>query len=112
MIEALQTGSHALTQVMKRTVEKAQDGKQHVLETGEDLKAIAHHSERVYEMSVLIATSAEEQSAVANEIATNLMEIRNQSHDVEQSANQSVSGCDELHATAEQLDQLLVGLKV
>ncbi|CAM4095583.1 methyl-accepting chemotaxis protein [Shewanella aquimarina] len=112
MIEALQSGSQALTQVMKRTVEKAQDGKQHVLETGEDLKAIAHHSERVYEMSVLIATSAEEQSAVANEIATNLMEIRNQSHDVEQSANQSVSGCDELHATAEQLDQLLVGLKI
>lgn len=62
-------------------------------------------------MSVLIATSAEEQSAVANEIATNLMEIRNQSHNVEQSANQSVSGCDELHATAEELDQLLVGLK-
>ena len=112
MIEALQSGSQALTQVMKRTVAKAQDGKQHVLETGEDLKAIAHHSERVYEMSVLIATSAEEQSAVANEIATNLMEIRNQSHDVEQSANQSVSGCDELHATAEQLDQLLVGLKI
>ena len=63
-------------------------------------------------MSVLIATSADEQSAVANEIATNLMEIRNQSHNVEQSANDSVSGCDELHATAEQLDQLLVGLKI
>ncbi|GIU28908.1 chemotaxis protein [Shewanella colwelliana] len=112
MIEALQTGSQDLTRVMKRTVDKAEEGKQHVLDTGEDLKAIAHHSEKVYEMSVLIATSAEEQSAVANEIATNLMEIRNQSHDVEQSANQSVSGCDELHATAEQLDHLLVGLKV
>ncbi len=112
MIEALQKGSQDLTQVMKRTVDKADEGKRHVLDTGEDLKAIAEHSGRVYEMSVLIATSADEQSAVANEIATNLMEIRNQSHNVEQSANESVSGCDELHATAEQLDQLLVGLKI
>ncbi|RTR32022.1 methyl-accepting chemotaxis protein [Shewanella atlantica] len=112
MIEALQSGAQNLTQVMKRTVDKADDGKKHVLDTGEDLKAIAHHSSKVMEMSVLIATSAEEQSSVANEIASNLMEIRNQSHNVEQSANESVSGCDELHATAEQLDELLVGLKI
>lgn len=112
MIEALQSGAQDLTRVMKRTVDKAEEGKRHVLDTGQDLNTIAHHSEKVYEMSVLIATSAEEQSAVANEIATNLMGIRNQSHEVEQSANQSVSGCDELHATAEQLDQLLVGLKL
>ncbi|MCL1143275.1 methyl-accepting chemotaxis protein [Shewanella gaetbuli] len=112
MIEALQSGTQNLTQVMSRTVEQAAEGKKHVLQTGEDLSNIAHHSHKVLEMSVLIATSADEQSAVANEIATNLMEIRNQSHNVEQSANESVSGCDELHATAEQLDHLLVGLKV
>ncbi|MCG9730682.1 methyl-accepting chemotaxis protein [Shewanella sp. Isolate13] len=112
MIEALQSGARNLKLVMSRTVEKAEEGKKHVLDTGKDLQGIAHHSAKVYEMSVLIATSAEEQSSVANEIATNLMDIRNQSHDVEQSANQSVSGCDELHATAEQLDKLLIGLKI
>jgi methyl-accepting chemotaxis protein len=112
MIESLQSGARNLTMVMERTVEQAEEGKKHVIQTGEDLTSIAHHSGKVLDMSVLIATSAEEQSAVANEIATNLMEIRNQSHNVEQSANQSVSGCDELHATAEQLDQLLVGLKL
>lgn len=112
MIESLQSGIRNLTQVMSRTVNQANEGKQHVLQTGKDLEFIAHHSNKVFEMSVLIATSAEDQSAVANEIATNLMEIRNQSHDVEQSANQSVSGCDELQATAGQLDQLMVGLKV
>ncbi|GIU12553.1 MULTISPECIES: methyl-accepting chemotaxis protein [unclassified Shewanella] len=112
MIEALQSGARNLKQVMHRTVEKAEEGKKHVLDTGKDLEGIAHHSAKVFEMSELIATSAEEQSSVANEIATNLMDIRNQSHDVEQSANQSVTGCDELHATAEQLDKLLIGLKV
>ncbi|GGI89119.1 methyl-accepting chemotaxis protein [Shewanella gelidii] len=112
MIEALQSGSQQLTQVMGKTVEQADEGKKHVLRTGDDLVAIASHSNTVLEMSVQIATSAEEQSSVANEIATNLMEIRNQSHDVEQSANRAVSGCDELQATAEQMDQLLVGLKV
>ncbi|MCL1076836.1 methyl-accepting chemotaxis protein [Parashewanella spongiae] len=112
MIESLQSGASALTQVMSRTVEQAEQGKLHVVKTGEDLENIAVHSDKVLDMSVLIATSAEEQSAVANDIASNLMDIRNQSHDVETSANDAVSGCDELHATAEQLDQLLVGLKV
>ncbi|WP_394130022.1 methyl-accepting chemotaxis protein [Shewanella maritima] len=112
MIEELQSGTQNLTQVMAHTVEQAEEGKKHVLQTGEDLSNIAHHSSKVFDMSVLIATSAEEQSAVANEIATNLMEIRNQSHDVEQSATQSVTGCDELHTTAEKLDELLVGLKL
>ena len=112
MIESLQSGASALTQVMARTVEKEKKKKNHVMKTGEDLHNISSHSDKVLDMSVLIASSAEEQSAVANEIASNLMEIRNQSHDVETSANNAVSGCDELHATAEQLDQLLVGLKV
>ncbi|OBT11734.1 chemotaxis protein [Shewanella sp. UCD-FRSSP16_17] len=112
MIEALQSGSQNLTQVMSRTVEQAEEGKKHVLQTGEDLASIAHHSGKVFEMSVLIATSAEEQSAVANEIASNLMEIRNQSHNVEEAANMSVSGCDELNRTAEALDKLMIGLKV
>ena len=112
MIESLQSGASALTQVMARTVEQAEQGKNHVMKTGDDLRNISSHSDKVLDMSVLIASSAEEQSAVANEIASNLMEIRNQSHDVETSANNAVSGCDELHATAEQLDQLLVGLKV
>jgi methyl-accepting chemotaxis protein len=112
MIEALQSGTRSLTQVMSRTVEQAEEGKKHVLKTGQDLANIAHHSGKVFDMSVLIATSAEEQSSVANEIAGNLMEIRNQSHNVEQSTNRTVSGCDELHATAAQLDSLLLGLKL
>ncbi len=112
MIESLQSCASSLAQVMSRTVEQADQGKLHVIKTGEDLVNIAIHSDKVLDMSVLIATSAEEQSAVANDIASNLMEIRNQSHDVETSANDAVSGCDELHATAEQLDQLLLGLKI
>ncbi|RYV01318.1 chemotaxis protein [Shewanella sp. OPT22] len=112
MIESLQSGASALTQVMSRTVEQAEQGKSHVMKTGDDLRNISSHSDKVLDMSVQIASSAEQQSAVANEIAGNLMEIRNQSHNVEESANNAVSGCDELHATAEQLDQLLVGLKV
>ncbi|RLV58164.1 methyl-accepting chemotaxis protein [Parashewanella curva] len=112
MIESLQQGASALTQVMARTVEQAEQGKQCIIKTGEDLTSIANKSDNVLDMSVLIASSAEEQSATVNEVASNLMEIRNQSHDVESSAQNAVIGCDDLFATAEQLDQLLVGLKV
>jgi len=76
------------------------------------LSNIAEHSIKVLDLSTLIATSAEEQSLVANEISANLLEVRSQSHDVENSANQSVSSCDDLHQTAEQLDKLLIGLKI
>ncbi|MBR9727070.1 methyl-accepting chemotaxis protein [Shewanella intestini] len=112
MIEALQSGTRNLTQVMSRTVEQAEEGKKHVLHTGEDLTNIAQRSTKAFDMSVLIATSAEQQSGVANDIASNLTEIKNQSQDVELSATGAVAGCEELFETAEQLDKLLVGLKV
>jgi len=112
MIEDLQAGTSNLTEVMQRTVALANDGKKQVMMTGKDLSNIAEHSIKVLDLSTLIATSAEEQSLVANEISANLLEVRSQSHDVENSANQSVSSCDDLHQTAEQLDKLLIGLKI
>jgi len=112
MIEDLQAGTNNLTQVMQRTVALANDGKKHVMMTGKDLSNISEHSIKVLELSTLIATSAEEQSLVANEIGANLLEVRAQSHDVENSANHSVLSCDDLHQTAEQLDKLLIGLKI
>jgi len=112
MIEDLQAGTQNLTQVMERTVALAQDGKKHVMMTGNDLNNIAQHSIKVLELSTLIATSAEQQSLAANDIGASMLEIRSQSHDVELSANQSVLSCDVLYQTAEQLDKLMIGLKI
>ena len=66
----------------------------------------------MFEMSVQIATSAEEQSSVAADIAHNLDEVRQQSLQVEESAASTVAGTSNLKITAQELTSLLHGLKV
>ncbi|PVZ72273.1 methyl-accepting chemotaxis protein [Pelagibaculum spongiae] len=112
MIEALQTGSHNLTQVISSTVERAEFGKQNVSQTGDDLQKIALHSGKILEMSALIATSADQQSSVASDISASILKIRDQSLDVETSATGAVAGCDELQQTSDRMQSLLTGLKI
>ncbi|SHG76974.1 methyl-accepting chemotaxis protein [Ferrimonas marina] len=112
MIEELQTGTGALEQVMQSTVHLAEQGREMVGQTGDDLMRIAQHADKVFGMSTQIATAAEQQSQVANEIAGNLMQIRNQSHELELAAKNSVSATDTVSDTGKTLADQLSGLKV
>ncbi|USD39179.1 MULTISPECIES: methyl-accepting chemotaxis protein [Ferrimonas] len=111
MIEELQTGTQSLEQVMASTVTMAESGRSLISKTGEDLQKITEHSDRVNSMSAQIATAAEQQTAVANEIAANLTQVRNQSHEVEMAAQESTAGCNELTRTADDLKERLSGLR-
>ncbi|WP_169307109.1 methyl-accepting chemotaxis protein [Ferrimonas sediminicola] len=111
MIEELQTGTQSLEQVMTSTVERAESGRELVSQAGDDLNKITQHSERVNSMSAQIATAAEQQTAVANEIAASLTQVRNQSHEVEVAANESRQGCDSLTRTADDLKGRLANLR-
>ncbi|BDY05473.1 methyl-accepting chemotaxis protein [Ferrimonas sp. YFM] len=111
MIEELQTGTQALEQVMTNTVERAEEGRELVSQAGDDLGKITQHSERINSMSAQIATAAEQQTAVANEIAASLTQVRNQSHEVEVAANESRQGCDSLTQTADDLKGKLANLR-
>ncbi|MEF1174469.1 methyl-accepting chemotaxis protein, partial [Vibrio sinaloensis] len=57
--------------------------------------------------SIQISTSAEEQSAVANDIAAELTDIRTQSNALRTVAEQSSQGIENLTATAISLSQIL-----
>ncbi len=111
MIEELQTGTKSLEQVMGNTVEQAETGRLLVSQAGDDLTKITEHAETINSMSAQIATAAEEQTAVANEIAASLTQVRNQSHEVEMAANESRHGCDSLTQTADDLKGKLANLK-
>ncbi len=65
MIEELQTGTGSLNDIMEKTVVQAADSRELIAAVGSDIDRIANHSGSIFEMSVHIATSAEQQSAVA-----------------------------------------------
>lgn len=111
MIEELQSGTGALNQIMDKTVHQAATSRELITGVGHDIERIASYSESVFEMSAQIATSAEQQSSVAAEISQNLEEVRQQSMQVEELTAATVGGTQNLKVTANELDQLLRGLK-
>lgn len=111
MIEELQSGTGALNQIMEKTVHQAASSRELITGVGHDIERIATYTESVFEMSAQIATSSEQQSSVAEEIAQNLEEVRSQSIAVEESTEATVAGTQNLKVTANELDNLLRGLK-
>ena len=112
MIEELQTGTGSLNDIMEKTVVKAAESRELISEVGQEIGRIASYGQSMFEMSAQIATSAEEQSSVAADIAHNLDEVRQQSMQVEESAASTVAGTSNLKITAQELTSLLHGLKV
>lgn len=76
MIEKLQIESQNIASITNRTVQQAQTSSQLIDEIGHDVTSIAESARSLMDMSIQISTSAEEQSAVANDIASELSEIR------------------------------------
>lgn len=92
MIEKLQIESQNIASITNRTVQQAQTSSQLIDEIGHDVTSIAESARSLMDMSIQISTSAEEQSAVANDIASELSEIRSQSSTIREVAEQSTAG--------------------
>ncbi|QIZ76761.1 methyl-accepting chemotaxis protein [Ferrimonas lipolytica] len=112
MIEELQQGMNSLEQIMRNTVNLAESGRKMVSQAGNDLTQITNHSQTVFSMSAQIATAAEEQSAVAQEIVGNLLLIRNESHELEVASTSSKQASEQVGATANSLSDSLSKLRV
>ncbi|GGI73864.1 methyl-accepting chemotaxis protein [Shewanella gelidii] len=112
MIEELQSGTSNLESLMHSTTNRAEQGQQLISLTGEGLQQIASHSEKIFNMNDHIATAAGQQSGVMNDISGNLLRIRNQSHDAEQAANDSVSASQNVGTIAGDLAAQLSRLKI
>ena len=111
MIEELQSGTGDLNQIMEKTVHQAATSRGLISGVGHDIVRIASYSETVYEKNAQFATSAEQQSSVAAEIAQNIEGVRQQAMQVEESTSATVAGTQNLKVTANELDQLLRGMK-
>lgn len=99
MIERLQKGTSSAVDAMERSQERAHAGVQQAAEAGTSLDAIKSAVDNITDMNTQIASAAEEQSAVAEEINKNI-------NNISQVAEQSATGAEQTAAASEQLARL------
>ena len=112
MIEALQHNSQRLMAVMKNTVENAQNSEALMGSVDSEISQITERNQHISDRSTEIAAAAEQQGAVADDIANNVEQVRSQSHEICSAINASANDIEQLNKQAEVLESLMRGLKV
>lgn len=112
MIANLQGGADRATRSMQETLLKAQNGSRNIGRAGELLADIAEGVSAISDRNLQIATAAEEQSAVAEDINRNIVEINDVAIQVSAGAEQTAMTSLELARLAEQQQQLVGRFKV
>ncbi|AJQ97911.1 methyl-accepting chemotaxis protein [Gynuella sunshinyii] len=112
MIKRLQEGSRRAVNVMQESKDTANHSVSKVTVVAESLNHINQNVDSINQMSVQIATSSEEQAAVANEINQSILSI-NESAEVSNEESQKVSEAShELSSIAESLRQVISRFKI
>ncbi|HFE37125.1 MAG TPA: methyl-accepting chemotaxis protein [Gammaproteobacteria bacterium] len=105
MIQRLQTGSREAVLAMNSSTEKAQQSVSHADEAGKSLQTISQAVNRITDMNIQIASAAEEQGGVANEINRNI-------NNINEVVQQTAEGSQQISQASEELSQLSLELKV
>lgn len=112
MIESLQAGSKEAVHLMGQSREQAQSGVEQTAKAGDALTAIADEVARINDMNTQIASAAEEQSSVAEEINLNVVTINQVGDESAQGAEQTARASEELAKLAADLQQMVGNFKV
>ncbi len=103
IIDRLRSGARQSVTVMQDALEKAQGGSEQVSNTLTSLRDISDAVNLINDMNLQIAAAAEQQSQVANEINSNIVNISSVSTLTTQDAHESRATSDELAGLSEQL---------
>ena len=112
MIQQLQHGTREVVKVMQESQEKTDDSVQHARQAAEALETITQAVSVISEMNTHIATAAEEQSAVAEDINRNVTNIGQVAQDVAGGAEEASQASAGLTRLAEQQRRLINQFKV
>lgn len=107
MIEQLQSGAHNAVSVMQQSSARAQEGVEEAARAGASLDAITRAVATISDMNAQIATAAEEQSAVAEEINRNIVNISQVVEQTAQGATRTSGASAELARLASGLQALM-----
>ncbi|MEJ2763757.1 methyl-accepting chemotaxis protein [Photobacterium sp. MCCC 1A19761] len=111
MIESLQQNSRQLMHVMKSTVDNAGSSEQLMNGVDSDITQITERNQHISDRSTEIAAAAEQQGAVADNIANNVEQVRSQSNQICLAITESANDIERLNQQAEVLESLMSGLK-
>ncbi len=112
MISRLQAGVRDSVAVMQVAVEKGQEGSEQVGRTLTALDTILQAVNTMSDMNSQIATAAEEQTAVANEINQNILNINEQGVTTAADAEAARKACETLADFSNRLQDLLQRLDI
>ena len=107
MIESLQNGVRQTVKVMETSQAQASESVEQASRAHESLEEITHSVETITQMSSQIATAAEEQSAVAEDINRNVVEITHLADDTAKDSTQSYEASVEMSREVDELVHLL-----
>jgi len=112
MIQQLQTASKQAVVEMENSRESSNAGKEKMAETGNALSKIQNAVDSISEQNLLIASAAEEQNNVAEEINRNVVSINTVGESTLAGAKQTSTSSVELADIANQLQRLVQQFKV
>ncbi len=112
MIEKLQAGSAQAVDAMNQSRSQADVTRDTAAEAGKVLTAITQSVNSINDMNTLIASSAEEQNAVSEEINRNIVNISQGSEKVSEAAEKTAGAGEALRNVAEDLKHIISQLKV
>ncbi len=112
MIERLQNGANQAVSVMEMGRSKAEESVEQAAKAGEALQAITGVVDNIKSMNIQIASAAEEQSATAEEINRNIVNISEVAQETAGGSQQTASASDELARLASDLQSQVGKFKV
>ncbi|MEW5972580.1 MAG: methyl-accepting chemotaxis protein [Pseudomonadota bacterium] len=112
LIDKLQDKSHQASEAMENSRQQAVGAVEQSGQAGQALTAINEAISRINDMILQIATAAEEQSAVAAEVARNIVHISHAGNETAQQAQRTLASSEELAGLAERLNALVRAFRV
>ncbi|WP_371919577.1 methyl-accepting chemotaxis protein [Pseudomonas sp. BBP2017] len=112
MIQQLQQGTRDVVRVMENSQGKTDDSVQQAARAAEALESITQAVSVINDMNTQIASAAEEQSAVAEDINRNVINIGQVANEVAGGADESSNASAELTKLAEQQRRLINQFRV
>ncbi|MBZ9780683.1 methyl-accepting chemotaxis protein [Pseudomonas sp. REP124] len=112
MIQQLQQGTRDVVRVMEDSQQRTDESVQHAAKAAEALETITQAVSVINDMNTQIASAAEEQSAVADDINRNVINIGQVANEVAGGADESSAASADLTKLAEQQRRLINQFKV
>ena len=112
MIERLQSGSQEAVEAMNQSRSQADVTRDTAAKAGEVLTAITSSVTNINDMNALIASAAEEQNSVAEEVNRNVVNISQASETTAESVASTAKSSEDLRNIAEELKHVVSRIKV